>query len=150
MLWLCIVAWEKSSSDTKNQKQDRLTGLYRGFLITDFKRLTPPDLSLNSGSGYQHDLYMHGSPREYRPDINAPSVDWDDYQTYTTSEMPHIHTPNNLRPLQDFDINSHSNDLNVMLENDQNFNSDIHTPQQTPEDICKRRSKILALGGAKT
>lgn len=40
-------------------------------------------------AGYHHNLYMHHIPAEYMPNINAPSVDWDNYETYEAFNTHH-------------------------------------------------------------
>jgi hypothetical protein len=60
-----------------------------------------------SGSpGYHHSQYIPDSPREYRPSLNAPSIDWDEYNTNEQAGMHHVPARNNIQtypPLPDID-----------------------------------------------
>ncbi|MFC1792884.1 hypothetical protein ACFL3Q_04785 [Planctomycetota bacterium] len=54
------------------------------------------------GPGQHHDLYNWGVPREYHPNLNAPSVDWTEYDLYEPVGIGHVPTHNNPRPLRGF------------------------------------------------
>lgn len=88
-------------------------------------------------AGYHHDLYMHGNPGEYRPNINAPSVDWTDYETYEPLDVSHI--PASSRPFHNFNTNSNASTiLGIIPEDEQNVGTDVHIPKPSPEDIARR------------
>jgi hypothetical protein len=39
---------------------------------------------------------MQGNPGEYRPSLNAPSVEWDEYEAYEQAGMSHVPVENNM------------------------------------------------------
>ncbi len=97
--------YRKSIGNTPN-------GSVSGISYNRFRSNPTSPLSSGNGkpAGYHHDLYMHGNPREYRPNINAPSVDWNEYEIYEPMNMPHfshsdtgrqLHSPDfsNARPV---------------------------------------------------
>jgi len=45
--------------------------------------------------GYHHDIYNWGIPRDYYPNLNAPAIDWTEYDDYDPLEIHHISRPNN-------------------------------------------------------
>lgn len=51
---------------------------------------------------HDHDLYNWGVPREYHPNMNAPSVDWTEYDPYEPFDIGHISKPDNPRPPRGF------------------------------------------------
>ena len=55
-------------------------------------------------SGSPHDSYMGNNPREYRPSLNAPSVDWNEYDAYKPAGMHPVRTNKNLHTPNSFDF----------------------------------------------
>jgi hypothetical protein len=45
--------------------------------------------------GYHHDIYNWGIPRDYHPSLNAPAIDWTEYDEYTPVDIRHISRPDN-------------------------------------------------------
>lgn len=69
-------------------------------------------------AGYQHDIYNWGTPGEYHPSLNAPAVDWTEYDQYEPLGMHHISGPNNPRLPHDLDDNSREMPIPTSLPED--------------------------------
>jgi len=120
----------------RKSKTKPLDGSVPGVPYNRFRsHLTPP---LGSGNerpaAYHHDLYMNGSPREYRPNINAPSVDWSDYEIYEPIEKSHVSKDFSLG----FNANRSASTLGIIPENEQNAGADIHVLNTVAEEIARR------------
>jgi hypothetical protein len=100
-------------------------GSVAGVSYNQFRKPTTPSLGSNyrPRSSYQHDLYMQGMSAEYRPNINAPSVDWNDYETYEPFDKIHIAE-------RDDTSFFHKPIFNVPI-NKQNINPDTHLVDAT-------------------
>lgn len=81
------------------KSKTKLDGSFPGVPFNKFRHHLTPPLSSGSGkpAGYHHDLYLHGSPRDYRPNINAPSVDWNEYEAYQPLDMLHPQPSSEMR-----------------------------------------------------
>jgi hypothetical protein len=73
----------------RSRKGKGFDGSVPGISYNKFRSSLTPPLGSANVIGYHHDLYMHGNPREYRPNINAPSIDWNDYETYEPLNANH-------------------------------------------------------------
>jgi len=69
-------------------------------------------------AGYHHDIYNWGTPREYHSNLNAPAVDWTDYDQYDPSGMHHISRPVNPRSLLNLNDNSQETSVTSPLPED--------------------------------
>lgn len=103
----------------RKSKTRSVDGSVPGVPYNRFKSHLTPPLSSGNGrpAGYHHDLYMHGNPREYRPNINAPSVDWNDYETYEPMD-PHFSRGNTERQSRGFNPGSMQHIFNSMPADD--------------------------------
>ncbi len=86
------------------------------------------------GPGYHHDLYMWGSPGEYRPSLNAPAVQETEYDPYEPSDLHRIPRPNKPRLPHDMD------------DTDQ----DVPIPSSFPQDDLTLTERFLAAMGARS
>jgi hypothetical protein len=73
----------------QSRKGNIFDGPVPGISYNKFRSTLTPPLGSPNAIGYHHDIYMHGNPREYRPNINAPSIDWNDYEIYEPLNANH-------------------------------------------------------------
>ncbi|MFA6424704.1 MAG: hypothetical protein WCW64_00795 [Phycisphaerae bacterium] len=128
-------------SKYRKSKTRSIDGSVPGISYNRFRSNLTPSLRSGNGkpAGYQHDLYMHNNPKEYRPNINAPSVNWDEYERYEPSDVHRIPIHDNPQPLHGFSHNSIADTfLDMVPENEHNAGADIYAPKPTPEDIARR------------
>jgi hypothetical protein len=89
----------------RKRKKVSLDGSIAGAPYNSFRRSRRhvSGMPHRSGSpGYHHGSYTPGNPRGYRPSLNAPSVDWDEYDSYKPAEMHHVPAKNNTRTPHSF------------------------------------------------
>jgi len=105
----------------RKSKGTSIDGSVPGVPYNRFRRTTtsPSGSGHRAGqAGHHHDLYMHGMPEEYRPNINAPSVDWDDYETYEPIDIQHASHRSTERFPHSSDIGNAQQDFDLMPKDD--------------------------------
>lgn len=94
----------------RKRKSRSIDGSVAGAPYARYSRSRRPVSGLPHGSrrpGYHHDLYMWGSPREYRPSLNAPAVQSQEYLTnenWDSHMVRHSADPRLSRPLPELPV----------------------------------------------
>jgi hypothetical protein len=118
----------------RKRKRRSIDGSVPGAPYVGYSRSRRPVSGVpyqSRGPGYHHDLYMWGSPGEYRPSLNAPAVQETEYDPYEPVNLHHIPRHNNPKlPHDDID-------------------QGIPIPSSIPEDDLTLTEPFLTAMGAK-